>query len=180
MPHNPKAPLFGCTNCHEDYSWPADDLRVHEDLLWCGNCWSESRWDFESQPTWCDLDPFVPEEQQLITKLVKEVEQLKAQNDRWHAAYVKLTNNVEFTDNGEPCYVACNELMREFDTAASESQAQSLAEIEARAVEVIKARWAADLEERLVYDRSEILGALDYEIDRLRAIGQPPQKFAKD
>ena len=53
-------PLYGCTNCYEEYSWPAADLAVYEGECWCENCWHERRWEGEL-PYWSDLDDFVPE-----------------------------------------------------------------------------------------------------------------------
>lgn len=89
-----------------------------------------------------------------------EVERLKAHSNRWRAAYVKLTNNVEFADNGEGCYVACNELMREFDSIAEESPAQSLAEIEARAVEALLKDLRSDMPDtntaRRIFQRMQL------------------------
>lgn len=53
-------PLYGCTSCFEDYSWPAEDLRVHDSECWCGQCWEESRWEFPDRPSWSDLEPYTP------------------------------------------------------------------------------------------------------------------------
>lgn len=57
-------PLYGCTGCYEDYSWPAGDLRVHDGECWCDLCWAERRWLFPDQPYWDDLEPYTPAEQQ--------------------------------------------------------------------------------------------------------------------
>ena len=53
-------PLYGCTSCYEDYSWPADDLRVYENECWCEICWDETTCDFMDQPSWGELDTFTP------------------------------------------------------------------------------------------------------------------------
>lgn len=60
-------PLYGCTGCYEDYTWPAwpaGDLRVYDNECWCGQCWAERRWLFPDQPYWDDLEPYTPAEQQ--------------------------------------------------------------------------------------------------------------------
>lgn len=73
-------PLYGCTGCYEDYTWPAwpaGDLRVYDNECWCGQCWAERRWLFPDQPYWDDLEPYTPAEQQPapdVTALVEALE----------------------------------------------------------------------------------------------------------
>jgi hypothetical protein len=67
-----KRPLFSCTNCCEDYSWPAEDLRVHGEELWCEACWDSCHYYDTSTPVYNDLPPFVPAETEQIAKLKAE------------------------------------------------------------------------------------------------------------
>jgi len=56
-------PLYGCTNCYEDYTWPAwpaEDLRVYDNECWCELCWDERRCKFPDQPGWNDLESYTP------------------------------------------------------------------------------------------------------------------------
>lgn len=54
-------PLFGCANCFEDYSYPKEDLRVHEGELWCDNCYDECvKFENEGAEDWYDLPHFEP------------------------------------------------------------------------------------------------------------------------
>ena len=64
-----------------------------------------------------------------------EIDALLVQVDYFRSLYVRLTNNVEFADNGEGCYVADGELMRDFDKWADATPQQCLAEVRAQAVE---------------------------------------------
>lgn len=32
-------PLYMCSQCWEDHTWPADDLHVHDGETWCQICW---------------------------------------------------------------------------------------------------------------------------------------------
>lgn len=57
-------PLYGCTSCYEECTWPASDLHVHDGECWCSLCWDERRWEFPGQPNWNDLEPYTPAEQQ--------------------------------------------------------------------------------------------------------------------
>ena len=59
-------PLYGCTNCYEDYSWPSVDLAVYEGECWCENCWDERRWEGGDLPYFSDLDDFVPEHEKQL------------------------------------------------------------------------------------------------------------------
>jgi len=62
--------LYGCTNCHEDYSWHAVELRVDD----AGKCWCQDCWEYSDYVTtlgrWYELEPFIP----LQTKRIKELE----------------------------------------------------------------------------------------------------------
>lgn len=71
-------PLYGCTSCFEDYSWPAEDLRVHDSECWCGQCWEESRWEFPDRPSWSDLEPYTPALQAECERLKATLESLLA------------------------------------------------------------------------------------------------------
>ena len=53
-------PLYGCTSCYEDYSWPASDLRVYDGECWCDLCWAERQWELPGRPCWNDLEPYAP------------------------------------------------------------------------------------------------------------------------
>lgn len=85
-------PLYGCTGCYEDYTWPAwpaGDLRVYDNECWCGQCWAERRWLFPDQPYWDDLEPYTPAEQQPspdVLGLVEALEEARDLVDNW-AAY---------------------------------------------------------------------------------------------
>jgi hypothetical protein len=59
-------PLYGCAGCYDEYSWPAEDLRVDGEMVWCENCWSDGCFitgDARDRD-WNDLDVFSPELQQ--------------------------------------------------------------------------------------------------------------------
>lgn len=95
-----------------------------------------------------------------------EVGRLKAQNAR-------LREAIEYSESyliKNPMNVIAHKSKAHMEMrhVLKESPAQSLAEIQARAVEVLKDRWSQDLEERQVYTRFEILDALDHEISRLK------------
>ncbi len=66
-------PLYGCTSCFEDFSWPASDLRVYGGECWCGLCWDERRWGLPDLPYWDDLEPYTPALQAECEKLRKDV-----------------------------------------------------------------------------------------------------------
>jgi len=53
-------PLYGCCECGDEYSWPAEDLRWHNDEVWCENCYSGLRDDEAGGQMWTELDHFVP------------------------------------------------------------------------------------------------------------------------
>src|SRR5690606_23160862 len=53
-------PLYGCTSCYEECTYPADHLHVYDNECWCDLCWDERRWDFPDQPYWNDLEPYTP------------------------------------------------------------------------------------------------------------------------
>jgi len=53
-------PLYGCTSCYEDWTWPAGDLRVFGSECWCDLCWDERRWGFPDLPYWDELEPYTP------------------------------------------------------------------------------------------------------------------------
>lgn len=69
-------PLYGCTGCYEDFSWPAGDLRVYETECWCEPCWDERRWTFPGLPYWDDLEPYTPALQAECERLRKDVAEL--------------------------------------------------------------------------------------------------------
>ena len=53
-------PLYQCTGCKDDYSWPAEDLRVDEN----GDPWCESCYDNDMNidyllPDWSELKPLI-------------------------------------------------------------------------------------------------------------------------
>lgn len=73
-----------------------------------------------------------PERQARIDELEHERDALAAHVERYRAAYVNLTNCVEFADNGEGCYVAGGDLMHEFDAIGKASPATSIARRDAR------------------------------------------------
>lgn len=62
-------PLYGCTSCYEDWTWPAEDLRVFGSECWCDLCWDERRWEFPDQPSWNDLESYTPALQAECEKL---------------------------------------------------------------------------------------------------------------
>lgn len=68
-------PLYGCTCCYEDYTWPAGDLRVHDGECWCDLCWDERRWEFPDYPYWDDLEPYTP-------ALQADYQRLQAERDK--------------------------------------------------------------------------------------------------
>jgi hypothetical protein len=78
-------PLYGCTSCFEDYSWPAGDLRVFGSECWCDLCWDERRWEFPDQPGWNDLESFTPapDISALVDALQAENERLRKDAERY-------------------------------------------------------------------------------------------------
>lgn len=76
-----------------------------------------------------DHEGLVQDQLLYIESLEAERNALAEHLERYRAAYVKLTNRVEFADNGEGCYVADGELMHEFDAIAEDSPTTSLARL---------------------------------------------------
>lgn len=50
--------LYSCIGCKEDQSFPAEDLRKHEDELWCEYCWEALDKAQESGLEFFQLKPF--------------------------------------------------------------------------------------------------------------------------
>ena len=69
-----------------------------------------------------------------ITELEQQNAELAAQVEVARKLYVRLTNNVGFSDNGEGCYVADRKLMADFDSWSDATPTQCLREIQAEAV----------------------------------------------
>lgn len=69
------------------------------------------------------------------SNLIEERDQLAASNARWMKAYVKLTNDQRCCPDDTWVYCADSDLIREFDHIAESTPQQSLAEIQARAVD---------------------------------------------
>ena len=67
-------PLYGCTSCYEECTYPADHLHVHDSECWCDLCWDARRDDFPDQPDWGDLEPYTPALQAECEKLRQQVE----------------------------------------------------------------------------------------------------------
>lgn len=60
MSHTEQEPLFGCTNCREDVSFPAEHLRAYQDDTWCQDCFDDAvKFADPEAPEWHDLQPFV-------------------------------------------------------------------------------------------------------------------------
>lgn len=53
-------PLYGCTSCYEEFTYPVDHLHVYDNECWCDLCWDERRWEFSDQPSWNELEPYTP------------------------------------------------------------------------------------------------------------------------
>lgn len=96
-------PLYGCTSCFEDYTWPASDLRVHDSECWCDTCWDERGWEFPDQPSWNDLEPYTPALQAERDALVEaldvaldgsRIDDLNRDNDDlWRTCYPTLNDH---------------------------------------------------------------------------------------
>ena len=78
-------PFYGCdqNDCSQEQTWPAEDLRVHEDEVWCEYCWDarDTIWlDGDNGDSggdylmYSDLEKFVPPEQQRISELEAIIE----------------------------------------------------------------------------------------------------------
>ena len=52
-------PLYGCTSCYEECTWPASGLRVHDAECWCDLCWDEYK-VAETGIGYFDLPAFEP------------------------------------------------------------------------------------------------------------------------
>lgn len=75
-------PMFSCSECYEEFSWYADELRVYQGELFCSNCWSghDANWG-ENKISWDELPEFVPEHAARIAELEGEVERLREENN---------------------------------------------------------------------------------------------------
>ena len=60
--------LYGCSNCHDDYSFIEEELVIYEGKTWCENCWDESDMVFDIALDWGDQTSFISEETRLITQ----------------------------------------------------------------------------------------------------------------
>lgn len=78
-------PLFSCGGCMEDHSWPAEDLRVHKESLWCESCWDHCG----DMSPWGQLEGFIHQRKQL-TALLEEKKRLREVVDAakaWRIVY---------------------------------------------------------------------------------------------
>src|SRR5690554_5310640 len=53
-------PLYGCTSCYEECTWPASDLRIYSGECWCALCWDEYK-VAETGIGYYDLPAFEPD-----------------------------------------------------------------------------------------------------------------------
>ena len=134
-------PLYGCTNCFEDCTWPAGDLRVYDGECWCGECWDE-RDIFPGRPDWGDLDPYTP-------ALQAENETLEQQRDALAALCQEAAAVLERTAN---------------DTLDGRNMAVRLRESPTSSLARLKAKWQS---EALGHVLAEVLAAV--EADTVRA-----------
>lgn len=77
-------PLYCCTSCYEQCTYPADHLRVNDGECWCDLCWDERRWEFPDQPSWNDLEPYTPSLQTECEKLRKDAKLWESNHDEIH------------------------------------------------------------------------------------------------
>lgn len=95
--------------------------------------------------------------------------ELVAQVEAARKLYVRLTNNVEFADNGEGCYVADGKLMADFDRWSDTAPTKHLRDIQAEAVDKFSA-WVID--SPVIIDkkqlRLDIFKATNQYADRIR------------
>lgn len=68
-----QGPLYGCTCCYELQSFPASDLRVHDNECWCYWCWGEYK-EAESGIEYADLPAFEPQPAPDVAALVEALE----------------------------------------------------------------------------------------------------------
>jgi len=73
------SPLFECVSCYGEQSFPAKDLRVHDDSLWCEDCWNGHEMNTEFTE-YADLPIFVPEAELRINALTVSNLRLQAIN----------------------------------------------------------------------------------------------------
>lgn len=99
-------PLYGCTSCYEECTYPADHLRVHDNECWCDLCWDERRWDFPDQPDWSDLEPYTPALQAECKELRTALSESRA-NDLTAMGYLnqirQLVGGDDFPDMVRRC-----------------------------------------------------------------------------
>lgn len=79
--------MYRCCSCYEDYAWPANELAVHEDAVWCQGCWEDSQISEEEGTDWHDLPHFRPQRDTRIAHLealCREVVEAKGDRTRWH------------------------------------------------------------------------------------------------
>jgi hypothetical protein len=152
-------PLFGCHDCSEEYSWPADDLAVYEGELWCHNCF-----DFADVPegtNFHDMPKFVPAHEMEIEQLKTELKRAKAGwNDTMDSLCDVVGGNMALQKGVE-------QLKAEHDAALEriDSLNQSLAKAWTRLSDAL-----ARVE--------ELRGIIEYECMSYAHFGeQPPQRF---
>jgi chromosome segregation ATPase len=80
--------LFGCADCYEERSYPADELAWYKGQLFCEDCWAWRLYLAEEDaglPAYEDLEPFVPEYEKEIIRLRTELKTCKS----FHTVAVK-------------------------------------------------------------------------------------------
>lgn len=89
-------PLYGCTSCYEEYSWPAADLRVYDNECWCDLCWwYERQGDHPEQLTWSDLEPYTPTLQAECERLTGALNQANEQAEHFEREWYLLGDECE-------------------------------------------------------------------------------------
>ena len=116
--------LYSCCICSDEYSWSKEDLRWHNNALWCCNCFSEYG---EDDASWGDLEAFIPKSDRELAEARAEVERLRAVFEHRKAIMLEIADSLEnnkLTDEEE--YE--DELIESLRSNAEEKAALSAAE----------------------------------------------------
>ncbi len=87
-----KRPLFQCVCCGSEQTFPAEELRVHNDDLWCSDCWNGSEMSTDAGIEYSDLPAFVPEADLSINSLTVTNLRLQAMNSELADVLTAMVN----------------------------------------------------------------------------------------
>jgi len=153
-------PLYGCTSCYEEFSWPASDLRVYDTECWCELCWGDRQWDFPDHPDWASLERFTPA--------------LQAENEKLRKASSELAN-CSFHEAGFSVRDACAA-----PQPVPEGYVLMPESLPNEAVKAFALATVGDWDNRPEDQRVEVAEKLQLAFDAMVAATQPPQDGEAD